>query len=118
MIEIRKDPKNWKIPVSEDGSLITGYVERWIVEDESVGTTDNRIFTAFIKPSTVVRGRSSVTFTFLDDDGKHIYHTGAKGMMEITKALTSGKMRVETVGFISGMFTFKKQGEHIYLFPA
>jgi hypothetical protein len=116
MKKLIDNAKKWKIP-TVNGLLITGYFEEWRYRDSEVTESDNCIFTAYIKPYRYARGRSSVTFMFTDEDDGNVYHTGAKGMMEITKAIADGTIGVEENGYLSGVFTFKKQGENIYLFP-
>ena len=76
----------------------------------------NIVFEAQIKTSRASRGRSSALVEFTDSDGLHTYQTGLSGLFEILRGLEAGNITIQN-GWLTGTFTFQKQGQEIYLMP-
>jgi hypothetical protein len=139
---IKQSPKKWKIyqdvktgiihsGYDEIGTLSMWGVKREYTEDGERWVTkwprdsvpyelkpiDNIIFHARIKPVKVTRGRSSALVFFEDRDHLHKYHTGLAGTMAIMKGVADEVITAKA-GYLVGLWTFKKQGNGIYIFPA
>jgi len=135
MLYIKKNPKksSWKLKkvIHGEGTeqILSGYdgyprylfgyrsYQNWISDiDGTVEEIDNFIFAADVAVVTFGRGNSSVVIYLEDNDGIHEYAMAASSICDFLVAVQKGKIRVED-GWYKGTFTFKKQGEGIYIFP-
>ena len=69
-----------------------------------------------VRPDFISRGRSS-TVVHLSTSNDKEYETSPKFFSEIVSALLDGDFKQTSQGFIKGYFSFKKQGNQIYLYP-
>jgi len=77
----------------------------------------NILMQGYIRPNTVGRGRSSVTFYFEDSDG-YSFAFSAKGTYLLLEMIASGDIEVNTAtGEYFGWWTCAKQGTEVSIIP-
>ena len=128
---IKWDPnhvgKKWTISaaIDEEGmvsKLLSGYygvgLENNIhyKESDDYKEVPNFIFSASIAPISMSRGRSSVITKFSVKDTDIILEFGPKTVLTLIEAVIAGQI-VVVDGYLTGLFTFLKQGSSVYTTP-
>lgn len=91
------------------------YENREKIYLSNVTEVDNFIFHANLMYTGNSRSRSAAMFHFKDADDNNKYNTGMKGLDLILKDVSIEQIKVN--GTYSGLWTFAKQGDSIYLMP-
>ena len=107
---IKETPnKNYKLYLVDGKYIHTGYVSCWTLHGKDIKEIDVCVVELDLELIGVGRGRSSVTFSFKEVGTENVYETGPRASLELFRKTSYGR--------IKGLFTFKKQGDSVYLFP-